>query len=48
MYTIHYLAESWFLAELGNGLVKFCLLLRKILLVEAEKLLALSILLLHA
>lgn len=46
--TIPYLAESWFLAELGNGLVKFRLLLRKVLLVEPQQLLALPVLLLHA
>lgn len=42
-----YLA-GWCLAELGNGLVKFRLLLRKVLLVKPEQLLAFFILLLQA
>lgn len=45
---IPYLAVGWCLAELSNGLVKFCLLLRKVLLVEPKQLLALSVLLLQA
>lgn len=38
---------GWLLAKLGNGLVEFCLLLRKVLLVEPEKLLAFFVLLLQ-
>lgn len=45
---ISYLAESCFPAKLGNGLIKLCLLLREVLLVESEQLLALFVLLLHA
>lgn len=38
---------GWSLAELCNGLVKFGLLLRKVLLVKSKQLLALSVLLLQ-
>jgi len=38
----------WLLAELGNGLVQFGLLLREVLLIEPQQLLALSVLLLQA
>lgn len=47
-YSVPYLAVGLFLAKLGNGLVKFGLLLREVLLVEPKQLLTLSILLLHA
>lgn len=43
-----YLAKSCFLAQLGDGLIELRLLLREILLVESEQLLALFVLLLHA
>lgn len=42
-----YLAQSCFLAELGDGLIELRLLLREVLLVESEQLLALFVLLLH-
>ena len=45
---MRYLAMGGCLAELGDGLVEFCLLLGKVLLVEPEQLLALSVLLLQA
>lgn len=46
--SVSYLAESCFLAELGDGLIELRLLLREVLLVESEQLLALFVLLLHA
>lgn len=47
-YTVCYLGMGWCLTELCNGLVEFCLLLGKVLLVEPKQLLALSVLLLQA
>lgn len=47
-HFVSYLAESCFLAELGDGLIELRLLLREVLLVESEQLLALFVLLLHA
>lgn len=48
LYPKRYLAVGRCLAKLGNGLVELHLLLRKVLLVEPEQLLALSVLLLQA
>lgn len=45
---VPHLAMRWLLAELGDGLVQFGLLLREVLLVEPQQLLALSVLLLQA
>lgn len=44
----HYLADSWVLAQMCNGLVEFHLLQRKILLVKPQELLTLSVLVLQA
>lgn len=46
--SIPYLTVCWSLAKLGDGLIKFCLLLGKVLLVEPKQLLAFFILLLKA